>query len=333
VGVAFGIGRALPVVAMAPSSAGGPGARLLQTMAERPASLRLLRLGDALTLALSAVLLAAGPAVAATVLDGAGGDPSAVGDEIAWQHSGTGGVLLRGGAQTPLPGTDPAIGGSLIAWRNGDAVTVAQRATLAPIFQVAVPGVDKLAVSDRWLVTRRRGSGFDELDARPIANPADARQVLYARSPNQIGRPSLDGDRVVFGVVRGSETRIVVVDLARRRRRTVRSGRTIEYLSPSLLGGRLLYVAVTRCRQELRLARSGRDRVLLRRAPLAGQDRGYDPGHTHQGARRPCGGGRRPPGSDVLWSTALAPTRALVTLLRVGGAGGATQPALVAVPR
>jgi len=39
VGVAFGIGRALPVVAMAPSASEGRGASLLQTMAERPAAL------------------------------------------------------------------------------------------------------------------------------------------------------------------------------------------------------------------------------------------------------------------------------------------------------
>src|SRR5204863_7296275 len=148
VGVAFGIGRALPVVAMAPSATEGRGAGLLQAMAERPAALRMLRLGDALALTLAAVLLASSPAVAATVLDSAGGDPSAAGDGLAWQHPGAGGVLLRGGTQVKLPGIDPAIGGGLVAWRNGDQVTVAQRATLAPMFQLTIPGVDKLAISD-----------------------------------------------------------------------------------------------------------------------------------------------------------------------------------------
>jgi hypothetical protein len=333
VGVTFGIGRALPVLAMAPSAAEGRGARMLAAMAERPASLRLLRLGDALGLALAAVLLASGPALAATVLDGAGGDPSAAGDDIAWQHSGAGGVLLRGGVETRLPGTDPAIGGGLVAWRNGDLVTVAQRATLAPLFQVSIPGVDKLAISDRWLVDRRRTAGSDELQVRPIAAPAAARQVLLARSPSQIGRPSIDGNRVAFGVARGRGTKIVVVDVARRRRRVVRSGERTQFLEPSLLGGRMLYVAVTRCRQELRVARPGRDRVLLRLRPLAGEDRGHDEGHTSQGSRTPCPGGARPPGTGVLWSTALAATRAVVTVLRVGGAGGASRPSLLSIRR
>ena len=115
----------------------------------------------------------------------------------------------------------------------------------------------------------------------------------------------MDGDRVAFDVVRGSATEIVVVNVANRRRRVVRSGRSVQFLNPSLLANRLLYVAVSRCRQELRLARPGRDRVLLRRAPLAAQDVGYEPGHTSQGARTPCPGGPKAPGRELLWSTAL----------------------------
>jgi hypothetical protein len=132
--------------------------------------------------------------------------------------------------------------------------------------------------------------------------------------------------------VRGTATRIVVVDLAKRKRRVVRSGRSVQFLNPSLLGSRVLFVAVSRCRQELRLARPGRDRVLLRRAPLGAQDRGHDPGHTGQGARTPCGAGPKSPGHDVLWSTALGLHRAVVTLLRVG-TGAATHAALVSLRR
>jgi len=181
-------------------------------------------------------------------------------------------------------------------------------------------------------VDRRRGPRFDELEVRPIAAPAEARQVLSVRSPNQIGRPSMDGDRVAFHVVRGTATRIVVVDVAKRKRRVVRSGSSVQFLNPSLLGSRMLYVAVTRCRQELRLARPGRDRVRLRRSPLAAQDRGHEPGHTKQGARTPCASGPNAPGRDALWSTALGLHRAVVTLLQVG-TGATTHPALVSLRR
>jgi hypothetical protein len=316
---------------MAPSAAEGRGARMLQLMAERPASLRLLRLGDALALALSAVLIASTPAVAATVLDSAGMDPSVAGNEIAWQHGGVGGVLLRAGVDTRLPGGAPAIGGGLIAWLNGDQVTVAQRATGQVLFQLSIPQVDKVAVSDRWLVDRRRTSRGDALEVRPIANPAAARQVLSVHAPAQIGRPSMDGDKVAFDVVRGTSTEIVLVNVAQRKRRVVLSGRNVQFLNPSPLGNRILYVAVTRCRQELRIARPGADRVVMRLRPLAAQDLGFDPGHTSQGARRPCPGGPAPPGDELLWTTALGATRAVVTLLHVGGS--ATRTSLVSVRR
>jgi hypothetical protein len=192
--------------------------------------------------------------------------------------------------------------------------------------------VAKLAVSDRWLVDRRDNPGGDVLEVRPIASPAQAREILSVGSPNQIGRPSLDGDRVAFDVVRGTSSQIVVDNVQQRTRRVVRRGRQMQFLNPSLFGSRLLYVAVTRCRQELLLSRPGNDRVLMRRRPQAAQDVGREPGHTSQGSRRPCPGGARPPGQDVLWSTALGANSAFVTLLRAGSAP-APAPLLLSVPR
>jgi hypothetical protein len=331
VGVAFGAGRALPVVAMAPTSWGGAGARLLATMAERPASLRLARGADALFLAACAVLLAAGPAYAA-VIDPGGMDPSAAGGDIAWERPGTGGIMETGGHQVVLPGDVPAVGGSLVAWRNGSHVTVATRATLAPVLQFDAAGVDKLAVSDSWVAFRRTSGSRDILEARAIGSPQMVRQVLTLSAPDQIGRPVLDGQRLVFGVVRGTQTSIVSVDLAHRRRQTLRQGKAIQYLDPTLSAGRLLYVKVTRCRQELAVSRPGHDRVLLRVAPIAAQDVGYEPSHTSQGSRRPCPGSPRSPGSSLLGTTALAPGAALVTMLHVQE-NGALQPSLLSVPR
>lgn len=63
VGVGFGVGRALPVVAMAPRMT-GVGGRMMQRMVERPGILRRLRLADAAllaALALAMALAGAGP--------------------------------------------------------------------------------------------------------------------------------------------------------------------------------------------------------------------------------------------------------------------------------
>jgi hypothetical protein len=59
VGVAFGAGRLLPVVVLAPSAATGRGAALHAAMAERPQILRSLRAVDAVALAACAVVLVA----------------------------------------------------------------------------------------------------------------------------------------------------------------------------------------------------------------------------------------------------------------------------------
>jgi len=331
IGVAFGVGRALPVVAIAPSSWRGLGARLLATMAEHPASLRLVRAADAMCLAACAVLLAAGPAYAA-VVDSTGTDPSTAGADVAWERPGTGGVVSSGGLETVLPGDIPAIGGAFVAWRNGSAVTVAIRATLAPVLQFDANGVDELAISQTWIALRGTDGSRDTLDARPLASPQTAHRVISVNAPDQIGRPMLDGDRLVFGLVHGKQTSIVSVDLAHGRRRTLRSGTNVQYLNPSLLSGALLYVRVSRCAQELRLARRGRDHALLRLEPVAAQDRGHDHGHTTQGSRQPCPGGRRPPGRRLLWTTALAANTAFVTILGVAN-NGALTPSLLAVRR
>src|SRR5438093_4270784 len=58
IGAAFGIGRAIPVLAVAPFVDTALGIRCVELMAERPALYRIFRLGDALTLGLVAAALA-----------------------------------------------------------------------------------------------------------------------------------------------------------------------------------------------------------------------------------------------------------------------------------
>ncbi len=318
IGLGFGIGRALPVVALAPVARRPIGVRAVALMAERPLVLRGLRLADAVALAACAAVIAAGPASASVVV-ARGTDPSAAGNDLAWQAPGGAGMLRRGGHVVALPGRDPAIGGRMIAWHAGSLVTVARRDGLTPVLTVRVRGVDELAVSDRWLVYRANGA----LRGRRLASPRRALRIAGPRG-GQVGRPALNGDTVVYSITGHAGSAIAAVDLRRRHGRVIRRTLTSQFLNPSLLAGRLLYVGESYCSQLLRLGFPDRrrERFLVGLAPIARRDAGHEHGHTRQGSESgTCPGGVRRPARSVLWTTALSPRYAYVTVLGFGAAG------------
>ena len=285
----------------------------------------------ALSLALA---LAAGGARAGTRVASPAGDPSAEGTDLVWQEPGVGGFLLRNGQQTQLPGNDPAIGGSRIAWHVGDNVTVADSATLVPQLQEAIPGVQKLAVSDEWLVYRVAVSGKEELRAQSLAQPFGTTTLTRPRAPGRLGRPSLSGDLVLYHLAGPGGSGLYAYDLSTGKRRQLRSSKVAQLLNPARLGGKLLYVRIARCSQQLRLGTltgNGAGRVLYKLPPLAGQDAGHERGHTHQGEHLPCTPPPKPT-ARMLWTTALSGTEAYVTVLRQGS-GGHMTPSLLAITR
>jgi hypothetical protein len=75
----------------------------------------------------------------------------------------------------------------------------------------------------------------------------------------------------------------------------------------------------------------GGDKVLYELGPLAGQDAGHERHHTSQGEHLPCPHQPRVT-AKMLWTTALSPTTAYVTVLRPAR-GGRTVPTLLAVAR
>jgi hypothetical protein len=319
IGLGFAAGRALPVLVLA--------VRGEETMlAERPQGLRALRVLIAASLVLA---LVAGEARAAGTVASPGGDPSVADVDLAWQQPGVGGFLRRNGVKTQLPGDDPAIGGALVAWHDGPNVTVASRDTLTPVLQEPLAGVQKLALTDRWLVWR---SGL-EIRVQPLSDPTRSALVVKAKRFAELGRPALDGDLVVYHYATPSGSWLTTVNVATGARNRVRFAKDAQLLNPSLLGGSLLYVRASRCAQELRLGplHGGKERVLYKLPPFAGQDRGHDPGHTEQGERLPCP--HRPkPTARILWTTALSATTAYVTVLRPRR-GGRTTPTLVSIAR
>jgi hypothetical protein len=330
VGLCLAVGRALPVAVLAPL-----GERAVAAISERPASLRLVRGLAAVSLATAVAAVFAGGAGAASVVPGPAGDPSVSTADLAWEQPGIGGFLRVGDQTVQLPGQDPAIGGALVAWHVGDLVTVATRATLVPVFQETIVGVRRLAISDRWVAfTAVDARGAMQLTAQSLADTSRTETVALSAAPAQVGRPSLDGDRLAFHVATRRSSWISVVDLAAGTRSRVRSSTTSQLLNPALEGDKLLYVRAGRCAQELRLGSlsgPGSDRVLLTLPPLAGADVGHDAHHPKQGTHVPC---RVPPRKTarMLWTTALATGAAYVTILQPQ-ARGRTTPTLLEVPR
>jgi hypothetical protein len=327
IGLALAAGRALPILVLAPRSDG-------ELLAERPGALRLVRILAAGALAVGVAAVLAGPAAGATIVAAPGGDPSVAAADVAWQVPGTGGFFRRGDQTAQLPGADPALGGALVAWHAGDDVTVAARDTLAPVLSERIVGVEKLAVSDRWLAFRvRRADGSRRLYAQSLTDTAQVRTVATAAGAVQIGRPVLAGDVLVFHVATVGASWITALDLVSGKSRRLRSSKTEQLLHPALLGSRLLYVRVSRCSQQLRLGRAagGRERVLLALPPQASWDRGREPGHTSQGSATPCPGRPRAT-TTILWTTALTSRFAYVTTLR-RRAGGQTTPTLLRIAR
>ncbi|MCA1690052.1 MAG: hypothetical protein LC720_06345, partial [Actinobacteria bacterium] len=339
VGLAFGAGRALPVVALAPWIDGERGIRYAEMMAERPVVLRGLRLVDGLLLLASAVALGAGAGAGAALAAGPGSaaaaaspteiaepatDPSAGGPAVAWAVPNSAGILVTGpgAALRPLGGVDPALGGANLAVHVGPYVTVT--AGNAVVARVTVPGATQLAVSDAWLVVRTIETDGRTLLVSFRLPAADARTVVAAEPANvDLGRPEIDGNRMVVAINAPTTSRILEFNLTSGRHRVLRSSRASQLLNPALLGDRLLYERATFCDQRLVLGSPktpAGGQILLRLGGVAIRDPGYEPGHTQVGSGPSrCPSPRIAPTAVSLWTTALGPDRAYVTELTPRG--------------
>ena len=291
IGLGFGIGRALPIVALAPVADRPAGRRAVTLMAERPGLYRGIRLGDALALAVAAaVLVSASTSQADVQRAKPAADPSAVDTALVTQRGvSRAGELRDGSGITQLPGTDPAIGGDFIAVKQGPDVVLLARGDLSEVDRVEVEGADGLAVSGAWLAIRTRSRGRDALQVRPLGAGGSigrARKVAAAGPPAQISRPSLAGDRLAYALAKDRRSKLVVYRISKHRRRAVASSVRHGLFNPSLRGQKLLYVRTTKRRDELRL-----------RDLAGGGDRKLKAGRIR------------------MWSTALTGKRAYVTIL------------------
>jgi hypothetical protein len=305
VGLAFGAGRALPVIALAPRGGGA----LHAAMAERPAVLRGLRAVDAAALLAVAGALAVSQAQAAVVVAARGySDPSVDGTLLAFHRPGGNGELRSPDATLELPGAHPAVGGGRSAWVEGDSVVVYGLAT------VPAPGADAVAVGENWVAWRAGG----DLHAASL-DPATGFPARRVVTSGTLGRPALAGDLLVYE----RNGAIEATGLATGRRTVLRSERFAELRGPSVLGDRLTYIRATYQRQQVmtgRLARraTSRDRALYGTTPTARRDAGHEPGRfpAEGHINKPLW--QRPPAgrTDTLTTTATDRRSVYVTRVR-----------------
>lgn len=305
IGLGFGIGRAIPIVALAPFADRPLGRRAITLMAERPGLYRAIRLGDAVALLEAAgALLLVGSAEADVKQVKGASDPSVAVATIAYASGqGDSATVSDGSGPTQLPGTDPSISDSFAAVIQGDSVAILDRAGFGQVDDFGAQGVDAVAVSERWIAYRTRVEGRDRLFARPLAvsgEAGDAKEIAKAGAPSQVGMPSLDGGTLVYALASRKKNRIVVTGLNGGSRKTAIASKNVGLSNPSVRGSSLLYVRSERGGDQLRL-------------------KGLDSG----------GNGRKLLSRKRLWSTALSAERAYVTVL----SGGAPRASITSVRR
>lgn len=270
-GGCFGLGRAIPILALAPLAGRPAGIRATELMCERPGVYLGLRRSDAAALAAAALALIVVPgnAGAAGTSIAHATDPSATADALLFQRPGGPAVISRGGPEIPLPGNHPAIGGRYVATVQGNSILIFDRATLVPLGQVSAPGADAVAVTDNWLAYRTSSGGSDAISIRFIANPAAPAPPLQVASQGgagQLSRPAVDGNILLFGVATPRGSRVVQRVMGTRKHRALVRSRRLLVFDPSVKGHSFAYVRADARRSRLmvrRLRARGAGRVLL----------------------------------------------------------------------
>jgi hypothetical protein len=302
IGLAFGAGRALPVITLAPSGGG----RLHAAMAERPRILRSLRVVDAAALALTALTLATAPAQAAVSVFAVGfADVSVDGPLLALHRPGDGGEIRAPEGTRQVPGNHPAVGGGSAAYVAGGTIQVEGGPA------IPAPGADAVAVSANWVAWHVPGA----IHAAPLYEAPVPRPVVTGN----VGRPVLSGNLMVYAI----DGRIESLDLTTGRHQLLRREARAELRGPSVNGFRLTYIKATYKRQQvmtglLQPRRPASDRTLYGTTPTARRDAGHEPGRfpARGHINKPLW--QRPPAgvSDTLTTTATNGAAVFFTRVR-----------------
>ena len=338
IGLAFGAGRAIPVLLLAPICQRPSGMRATEMMTLRPALYRGARAGDAGALALCAVLMVvAVPAGAAQRTSLGAGDPSLSGRDMVFERTDGSAILRRnGGRAEKLPGTEPAIGGPWIAVREQNSIVLLQKKNLRERARLAATP-DAIAVSPYWLVYRDPQNGTDVIYASRIgkaglsggggvgaagSSTALAQPVPVARAAGDasLGRPSLYKSTLLYGRASPRRNSIVSEVLGTNHRSTLVASHQWLVSSPAVYQRSFAYVRTTNESQQLRvraLGGKGKGRRIFGLPATSIRDHDHGAGHHRLPTRIPPPKTRRT--DAMIWSTALGPHNAFATLLRQKG--------------
>ncbi len=278
-GAAFGIGRAIPIVALAPMAGSDAGVRATELMCERESVYLGLRRGDAAALMLVAVALVVAPgnAGATGTRVGHATDPAATADSLLFQRLGGPAVISRGGPEVRLLGTHPAIGGRFVATVTGDSILLVDRNSLAPLAQVPAPGADAVAVSDNWLAYRAPTGGGDGIYIRFIANPTSPAPPLLLASEAgaaQLSPPAVDGSTLLYAIATPRGSRVVQWVMGTHKHRALVSSHRLLLFDPAVDGKSFAYVRTDARRSRLMVRgrdRHGAGRILFTLKRAAGE--------------------------------------------------------------
>jgi len=262
IGLGFGVGRAIPIVALAPFAKRPFGRRAITLMAERPELYRAIRFGDAIALVVAAAALTFAATAQADVKGvQSASDPSVAGATLAYANGpGDAAFITEGQGSDPLIGTDPSIADKFAAVIDGQAVRILGRPGFAEVDSFDAAGVDAVAVSNNWIAYRTRKEGRDRLVARKLNDAGVAgrpKSVAAAGQPDQVSLPSLDGNTLVYAINTRKSSRIIKASLKRMKRDVVIRSDFFQISNPSVRGSSLLYVRGIRGAWQLRIKKLG----------------------------------------------------------------------------
>jgi hypothetical protein len=214
-----------------------------------------------------AVLLAASPAFAATVVSlGTGFDPSVDGGTVARAQMVSNGsqVLVQPPDPNPAvqiePAASPSLDGDLLAYADSSGIRVVNWHTDTQVAHID-GNVSEPALDWPLLAFQRDDSARDRLMLVNLNDPVNERQIAAVVPANDLGRPSLRAGRLAWHRIRQSGSAVIVLYLASGRRQTIASSRVWMLSNPAVTKSRIVWIEQRSGISYLRLRRLDRTRV------------------------------------------------------------------------
>jgi hypothetical protein len=231
----YGAGRALTLVW--PRRRGDQPTEAVERLARRRGAVGR---ANAVALAGCAALLALAPVAQGRVV-AAGLDPTVDRGVLAWARQ-TGSVVVRSGGNDVeiAGGRAPALDGQLLAYVGEDGIRIVRWRTKEEVRHVRT---NATAVALAWplIVFRREDPTRRRLVLRNLQTGARS-VIATVKSKTDLGRPSMKHGRLVWHVANTRGSRINLMMLTTRKRRTIAATKIGLLRSPSVYRQRLIWI-------------------------------------------------------------------------------------------